>query len=73
MAVLEIYLCAFYRKKLNVKAFVYSDSILFLNLFFILNRHWRTPVFVVYPALHLDLLVQWIVLDINVTLRSGVT
>ena len=30
---------------------------------FTLNRHWHTPVFFVYPALHLDVLVTFIVIN----------
>ena len=33
-----------------------NNSFFFFNLLFILNRHWHTPVFVVHPALHQDVL-----------------
>ena len=46
---------------------------IFLNPLFILNRHWHMPVFFVYPALHLDLLVVLIyVIVSNINKRTFV-
>ena len=35
----------------------------FLNLLFILNRHWHAPVFFVHPALHLNVLRPYRVVE----------
>ena len=42
----------------------------FLNLLSILNQHWCTPVFVVHPALHLDMLKSTLHFDLYEVVTS---
>ena len=39
---------------INTKEFLFIS-----NLLFILDKHWHVPVFIVYPALHLDMLLDF--------------